>query len=74
VRDKIALPIAWSEGSDRDYVVEGRRGREYYKLADRWLRSEVEASRVAARDPDRGAELMSAAREAKAAMQSGGAA
>ena len=74
VRDKIALPVAWAEGSDRDYVVEGRRGREYYKLADRWLRSEVEASRVEARDPARAAELMSAAREAKAEMQSWGAA
>ena len=73
VRDKIALPLAWSEGSDRDYVVEGRRGREYYKLADRWLRSEVEASRIEQRDPARAAELMSAARQAKAAMQSWGA-
>jgi radical SAM superfamily enzyme YgiQ (UPF0313 family) len=69
VRDKIALPVAWADGSDRDYVVEGRRPREYYKLADRWLRSEVEASRVAARDPDRAAALMRAASEAKAAMQ-----
>ena len=73
VRDKVALPIAWAEGSDRDYVVEGRRGREYYKLADRWLRSEVEASRIEAQDPVRAAELMGAARQAKAAMQSWGA-
>jgi radical SAM superfamily enzyme YgiQ (UPF0313 family) len=72
VRDKIALPVAWAEGSDRDYVVEGRRGREYYKLADRWLRNEVEAARVEARDPVRAAELMSAARQAKATMQTWG--
>ena len=51
MRDKVALPLAWAEGSDRDYVVEGRRSKDYYKLADRWLRSEVEASRVEARDP-----------------------
>jgi radical SAM superfamily enzyme YgiQ (UPF0313 family) len=70
VRDKIALPVAWADGSDRDYVVEGRRGRDYYRLADRWLRSEVEASRLEARDPARAAELMRAARQAKAAMQS----
>src|SRR6185503_216890 len=69
VRGKIALPLPWAEGSDRDYVVEGRRGREYYKLADRWLRSEVEASRLEARDPTRAAELMSAARQARAEMQ-----
>ncbi len=73
VRDKVVLPTAWAEGSDRDYVVEGRRGREYYKLADRWLRSEVEASRIEAKDPARAAELMGAARQAKAAMQSWGA-
>ncbi len=74
VRNKVALPIAWAEGSDRDYVVEGRRGREYYKLADRWLRSEVEASRIEAQDPVRAAELMGAARQAKAEMQEWGAA
>ena len=70
VCDKVALPLAWADGSDRDYVVGGRRGRDYYKLADRWLRSEVEASRIEAHDPARAAELMSAARQAKAAMQS----
>ena len=74
VRDKLALPVAWAEGSDRDYLVEGRRDRQYYRLADRWLRSEVEASQIEARDPARAAELMSVAREAKAAMQSWGAA
>jgi hypothetical protein len=58
--------------SDRDYVVAGRRSRAYYKLADVWLRSEVEAARIEARDPERAAELMSAAQEAKAAMQSFG--
>ncbi len=70
VRDKVELPLPWADGSDRDYVVAGRRGREYYKLADRWLRSEVEASRIEAREPERAAELMSAARQAQAAMQS----
>jgi anaerobic magnesium-protoporphyrin IX monomethyl ester cyclase len=72
VKDKIELPLAWTEASDRDYVVMGRRSKEYYKLADRWLRSEVEASRIEARDPLRSAELMSSARQAKAAMQSWG--
>jgi radical SAM superfamily enzyme YgiQ (UPF0313 family) len=72
VRDKIELPVDWADGSDRDYVVAGRRGREYYKLADRWLRSEVEASRIEAHDPARAAELMGAARQARAAMQGWG--
>jgi radical SAM superfamily enzyme YgiQ (UPF0313 family) len=68
VRDKVTLPLAWAEGSDRDYVVDGRRGREYYKLADRWLRYEVEAARVGQADPQRAAELLEAARTARTAM------
>jgi radical SAM superfamily enzyme YgiQ (UPF0313 family) len=72
VRDRIDLPLPWTMASDRDYVVAGRRSRAYYKLADVWLRSEVEAARIEARDPERAAELMSAAQEAKAAMQSFG--
>ena len=43
------LPIAWADASDRDYVIAGRRGKDYYRLADQWLRSEVEAFRVEAR-------------------------
>jgi radical SAM superfamily enzyme YgiQ (UPF0313 family) len=70
VRDKVELPLAWTEGSDRDYVVAGRRGKDYYKLADRWLRNEVEAFRVEAQDPARAAELMNAAQQAQAAMRS----
>jgi anaerobic magnesium-protoporphyrin IX monomethyl ester cyclase len=69
VRDKVALPIDWAQASDRDYVVAGRRGRDYYKLADQWLRNEVEAARVEARDPRQSAELLDTAHRAKAAMQ-----
>jgi len=31
------------EASDRDYIINGRRSRDYYRLADQWLRNEVEA-------------------------------
>jgi len=72
VRAKVELPVAWDSASDRDYVVLGRHGKDYYKLADRWLRSEVEASRIEAQDPARAAELKSSARHAKATMQSWG--
>jgi radical SAM superfamily enzyme YgiQ (UPF0313 family) len=68
VRDKITLPIAWDRASDRDHAVAGRRAKAYYKLADRWLRSEVEAARIEREDPGRAAELLQAARQAKAAM------
>jgi anaerobic magnesium-protoporphyrin IX monomethyl ester cyclase len=74
VSDKVALPIAWDRASDRDYVVTGRRGKDYYKLADQWLRNEVEAARIERQDPLRAAELLHAARQARTAMCDWGAA
>jgi anaerobic magnesium-protoporphyrin IX monomethyl ester cyclase len=65
VKDRVRLPIEWTEASDRDYVIGGRHSREYYRLADVWLRSEVEASRLAASDPRRAAELRDVARKAR---------
>ena len=70
VRARVRAPIPWQEGSDRDYVIDGRRGREYYKLADQWLRNEVEAFRLESRDPARAAELLSSAWHAREAMRS----
>ena len=67
-----SLPLDWAEASDRDYVVTGRPGKEYYRLADQWLRNEVAASRLEKDDPARAAELMDIAREAKSAMQTWG--
>ena len=64
VRDRVRAPMAWAESSDRDYVIAGRRGKDYYKLADQWLRSEVEAFRLQSSDPQRSAELSGAARRA----------
>jgi len=69
VRGKVELPVEWERASDRDYVVLGRRGKDYYKLADQWLRSEVEASRIERLDPQRAAELMQAAGRAQTAMR-----
>jgi len=68
VRARTRLPQAWAEATDRDYVIEGRRDRNYYRLADLWLRSEVEASRLAGSDPRRAADLQQAAREARAQL------
>jgi anaerobic magnesium-protoporphyrin IX monomethyl ester cyclase len=69
VRERVRSPIAWQQASDRDYVIAGRRGREYYRLADQWLRNEVEAVRLESRDPARAAELMSAAHQAREVMR-----
>ena len=68
VRDRVEMPIAWAEASDRDYVIAGRRGKDYYKLADQWLRNEVEAHRVGGADPARAAELSGVARAARDAL------
>jgi radical SAM superfamily enzyme YgiQ (UPF0313 family) len=65
VRDRVQLPLDWAKASDRDYVIAGRRGRDYYHLADVWLRSEVEAFRVASTDPRRATELRQAAQRAR---------
>lgn len=51
IKSKVELPIAWSTASDRDYVIGGRRGRDYYRLADQWLRNEVEAFRSEPENP-----------------------
>jgi hypothetical protein len=60
--------LEWAEASDRDYVIAGRRGRDYYRLADVWLRNEVEASRLASTDPRRATELRDAAQRAREDM------
>jgi radical SAM superfamily enzyme YgiQ (UPF0313 family) len=65
VRERVSMPIDWAEGSDRDYVIDGRHGREYYRLADQWLRGEVEASRLEVVDPQRSAELLGQAHRAR---------
>jgi radical SAM superfamily enzyme YgiQ (UPF0313 family) len=68
VKDKVRLPVAWAEASDRDYFIGGRYGRDYYRLADVWLRNEVEAFRLAGTDPGRAAGLMETARRARDEM------
>jgi anaerobic magnesium-protoporphyrin IX monomethyl ester cyclase len=68
VEDKTRLSAAWADSTDRDYIVEGRRGRDYYRLADLWLRSEVEAFRIGGKDPQQAAVLQEAARRAREQM------
>jgi radical SAM superfamily enzyme YgiQ (UPF0313 family) len=68
VKDRVLLPTPWAEASDRDYFITGRYGRDYYRLADVWLRNEVEASRLAGTDPQRAANLMQTAMQARDEM------
>jgi len=69
VKDKVRLPQAWANSTDRDYFIEGRNGRDYYRLADVWLRNEVEASRLAHTDPRRAAGLIEIAKQARDEMR-----
>jgi radical SAM superfamily enzyme YgiQ (UPF0313 family) len=68
VRERVGLNLDWAEATDRDYTISGRRGRDYYKLADQWLRSAVEAARIETSDPARSGELLGLAHQARAAM------
>jgi hypothetical protein len=68
VRGRVSLPLAWAEASDRDYVIGGRHGKDYYRLADQWLRNEVDAFRLEAANPLRAMELLGAARRAREQM------
>ncbi len=69
VSQKVQLPMAWADATDRDYVIAGRRGRDYYRLADVWLRNEVEAFRRSADDPGGAAEQYAIARRARDEMK-----
>jgi len=72
VRDRVEMPIAWVDGSDRDYVIGGRRGKDYYKLADQWLRSAVEAFRLETANPTRAAQLLAEAHVARDSLRAWG--
>ena len=63
--ERVRLELDWAEASDRDYQIAGRRGRDYYRLADVWLRSAVEAGRLEHSNPHRAAELLQAAHQAR---------
>ncbi|HTT42888.1 MAG TPA: radical SAM protein [Steroidobacteraceae bacterium] len=68
VRERVRLASPWDESTDRDYQIQGRRGRDYYRLADTWLRSTVEAERLSGADPARAATLQQAAQRARAQL------
>jgi radical SAM superfamily enzyme YgiQ (UPF0313 family) len=68
VKHKTHLPVPWAEASDRDHFIANRRTRQYYRLADIWLRSEVEAYRLADSDPQRSAQLHAEAARARREM------
>lgn len=68
VADRIYLPKDWENATDRDYRIQGRHSRVYYKHADRWLRSEIAAFRLEAKDPAEAARKKAEAEEARQAL------
>ena len=68
VSDRVVLEKDWESAGDRDYKIRGRHSREYYRHADRWLKSDVEAYRLRESDPERSAEKLREAEEARRAL------
>ena len=46
VADRVETFKVWKESSDRDFRIRNRHSRDYYKFADKLLRSEVELKRL----------------------------
>ena len=67
IADKAVLTKEWSAATDRDFVIQGRHSRNYYKHADTWLRSEVAAFRL---EQDNPAEALARRTEALRARNS----
>ena len=65
IAPSLRLDKDWVEATDRDYVVEGRHTRQYYRYADQWLRSEVAAFRLDGTDPVEAARLQTVADDAR---------
>jgi len=65
VAGRVVLDKAWEDATDRDHRIAGRHSRAYYRQADRWLKSEVEAHRLDASDPAAAAAKRAEARTAR---------
>src|SRR3954452_3405524 len=46
VADRVDILKFWREGSDRDFRIRNRHSRQFYRFADKLLRSEVELNRL----------------------------
>jgi anaerobic magnesium-protoporphyrin IX monomethyl ester cyclase len=46
VADRVDSMKSWREGSDRDFRIRNRHSRQFYRFADKLLRSEVELNRL----------------------------
>lgn len=72
VEDRVESLKPWREGSDRDFRIRNRHSRQFYRFADRLLRSEVELNRLGHRENTDNADvaaLRSGIAEARAGLQ-----
>ena len=68
VKGRVTRTRPWEEGGDRDHEVQGRAGRETYRIADRWLRAAVEARRLEGTSPLEATEKAAEAESARVAF------
>jgi len=72
VADRVESLKVWKESSDRDFRIRNRHSRQFYKFADKLLRSEVELQHLGLRpdaDPASLAALRSGIAEARAGLE-----
>jgi radical SAM superfamily enzyme YgiQ (UPF0313 family) len=70
VAERVDSLKAWSEGSDREFRIRNRHSRQFYRFADKLLRSEVEFHRIA-RKPETDAATVAALRSGIADARAG---
>jgi anaerobic magnesium-protoporphyrin IX monomethyl ester cyclase len=72
VADRVENLKLWKESSDREFCIRNRHSRQFYKFADKLLRSEVELKRLGLKADADGASLAalrSGIAEARAGLQ-----
>jgi radical SAM superfamily enzyme YgiQ (UPF0313 family) len=69
VADRVLLKGDWADSTDREYAIQGRHSRTYYKYADQWLRNEVAAFRLESEDPTAALQKRHEAEQAQQAMR-----
>jgi radical SAM superfamily enzyme YgiQ (UPF0313 family) len=70
VAERVESVKPWSEGSDREVRIRNRHSRQFYRFADKLLRSEVELKRIGHK-PDTDAATIAALRSGIADARSG---
>ena len=65
VASRVAADRDWADSTDRDLRIAGRRDRDYYRVADEWLRAAVAARRSGRDAPEHAAPIRERAERAR---------